>query len=147
MVKRLPAMWETQVQSLGQEDLPEKEMATHSSILAWKIPWSEEPGRLYPCGRKESDTTERLHSLTQDNKVPRLFTVKKSRHSEVRWVHSHRGPGPSRSPDFQQALYLNPDRLSWQLYTNFLQFSLHVFSSLILSQLPSLIVNLLDSVF
>ena len=47
MVKRLPAMWETQVQSLGQEDLPEKEMATHSSILAWKIPWSEEPGRLY----------------------------------------------------------------------------------------------------
>ena len=47
MVKRLPAMWETQVQSLGQEDLPEKEMATHSIILAWKIPWSEEPGRLY----------------------------------------------------------------------------------------------------
>ena len=38
MVKRLPAMWETQVQSLGQEDLLEKEMATHSSILAWKIP-------------------------------------------------------------------------------------------------------------
>ena len=39
-------MWETQVQSLGQEDLLEKEMATHSSILAWKIPWMEEPGRL-----------------------------------------------------------------------------------------------------
>ena len=47
MVKRLPAMQETRVQSVGQEDLPEKEMATHSSILAWKIPWSEEPGRLY----------------------------------------------------------------------------------------------------
>ena len=46
MVKRLPAMRETQVQSLGQEDPLEKEMATHSSTLAWKIPWMEEPGRL-----------------------------------------------------------------------------------------------------
>ena len=45
-VKRLPTMWETWVQSLGLEDLLEKEMATHSSILAWKIPWMEEPGRL-----------------------------------------------------------------------------------------------------
>ena len=46
MVKRLPTMQETRVQSLGQEGLLEKEMATHSSILAWKIPWMEEPGRL-----------------------------------------------------------------------------------------------------
>ena len=46
MVKRLPTMQETGVQSLGREDLLEKEMATHSSILAWKIPWMEEPGRL-----------------------------------------------------------------------------------------------------
>ena len=46
MVKRLPTMWETRVQSLGQEDLLEKEMATHSSILAGKIPWTEEPGGL-----------------------------------------------------------------------------------------------------
>ena len=46
MVKRLPAMWETWVQSLGWEDPPEKEMATHSSTPAWKIPWTEEPGRL-----------------------------------------------------------------------------------------------------
>ena len=45
-VKRLATMWETQVQSLGWEDLLEKEMATHSSILAWKILWIEEPGRL-----------------------------------------------------------------------------------------------------
>ena len=45
-VKRLPTMWETRVQSLGQKDLLEKEMATYSSILAWKIPWMEEPGRL-----------------------------------------------------------------------------------------------------
>ena len=46
MVKRLPTMQETWVRSLGQEDSLEKEMATHSSILAWKIPWMEEPGRL-----------------------------------------------------------------------------------------------------
>ena len=49
-VKRLPTMQETRVQSLGQEDLLEKEMATHSSILAWKIPWLEEPGRLQFTG-------------------------------------------------------------------------------------------------
>ena len=52
MVKRLPAMWETQVQSLGGEDPLEKEMATHSSPLAWKIPWTEEPGRLWSMGSK-----------------------------------------------------------------------------------------------
>ena len=49
-VKRLTAMQETQVQSLGQEDPLEKEMATHSSILAWEIPWTEEPGRLQSMG-------------------------------------------------------------------------------------------------
>ena len=46
LVKNLPAMQETRVQSLGQEDPLEKEMATHSSTLAWKIPWTEEPGRI-----------------------------------------------------------------------------------------------------
>ena len=45
-VKRMPATWETLVQSLGQEDPLEKEMVTHSSTLTWKIPWNEEPGRL-----------------------------------------------------------------------------------------------------
>ena len=50
MVKRLPTMWETWVQSLGREDLLEKEMATHSSTLAWKIPWKEEPGGLQSTG-------------------------------------------------------------------------------------------------
>ena len=49
-VKRLPAMQETWVQSLGQEDPLEKEMAPHSSTLAWKIPWTEEPGRLQSMG-------------------------------------------------------------------------------------------------
>ena len=49
-VKYLPTMWETRVQSVGREDILEKEMATHSSILAWKIPWTEKPGRLQPMG-------------------------------------------------------------------------------------------------
>ena len=51
-----PAMRDTWVQSLGWEDRLEKEMATHSSILAWKIPWTEDPHRLW--GHKESDTTD-----------------------------------------------------------------------------------------
>ena len=50
MVRRLPIMWETQVQSLDWEDLLEKEMATQSSTLALKIPWTEEPGRLQSMG-------------------------------------------------------------------------------------------------
>ena len=54
MVKRLPTMRETRVQSLGQEDLLEKEMATHSSTLAWRIPWTEEPGRLQSMGLTET---------------------------------------------------------------------------------------------
>ena len=61
MVKRLPAMLETWVQSLGWEDPLEKEMATHSSTLSWKIPWTEEPCRHSPWGREEFDMTERLH--------------------------------------------------------------------------------------
>ena len=61
MVKHLPAVRETWVRSLGWEDPLEKAMATHSSILAWKIPWTEEPGGLCsPWGCKEPDTTERL---------------------------------------------------------------------------------------
>ena len=49
-LKRLPPMWETQVPSLGQEDPLEKEMITHSNILAWRIPWTEEPGGLQSTG-------------------------------------------------------------------------------------------------
>ena len=59
MVKNLPAMQETGVSSLGWEDLLEKEMATHSSILAWRIPWTEERGRLQSMGLQVLDMTER----------------------------------------------------------------------------------------
>ena len=61
MVKNVLAMWETWVRYLGWEDSLEKGMATHSSILAWRIPWTDEPGRLQSTerrGHKESDTTE-----------------------------------------------------------------------------------------
>ena len=70
MVKSAPAMQETWVQSLGWEDPPEKEMATHSSNLACKIPWMEELGRYSPWSYKELYMTERLHFH---------FTIKGSR--------------------------------------------------------------------
>ena len=63
MVNNLPAMQKTQVQSLGWENPLEEGMATHSSILAWRIPWTEEPGRLQFMGSKELDKTEPLTLL------------------------------------------------------------------------------------
>ena len=73
VVKNLPAMQETWVQSLGWEDPLEKGMATHSSILAWRIPWTEEIGRLQSMELKESDTIEQLtRSLTYFMIIPCL---------------------------------------------------------------------------
>ena len=72
MVKRLPTMQETWVQSLGQEDPLEKEMATHSSSLAWKIPWTEDPGRLQSMGlqRVGHDWATSLHFTS--NLIPEI---------------------------------------------------------------------------
>ena len=67
-VKYLPVMQKTQemwVWPLGQEDPLEEEMATHSSILAWKTPWAEEPVGYSPWGHRDSDTTEHVHWLSQ----------------------------------------------------------------------------------
>ena len=64
VVKNMPAMQETQVQSLGQEDPLEKGMATHSSILAWRIPWTRNLVGCGPRGRRGSDTTELLSTQT-----------------------------------------------------------------------------------
>ena len=58
MVKNLRVVQETRVQFMGWEDPLEKELATHSSTLTWRIPWTEEPGGLEPMGSKESDTTQ-----------------------------------------------------------------------------------------
>ena len=79
MVKNSSAMQETWVQTLGWEDALQKEMAAHSSILAWRIPWTEEPVSYSPRGRKESDTTERLHFhfLKRVNTVPRVLQIEK----------------------------------------------------------------------
>ena len=69
-LKNLPAVQETQLQSLGWEDPPEKGMATYSSILVWRIPWTEETWQviLSPQGRKELDTTKRL-TLEMDTEI------------------------------------------------------------------------------
>ena len=68
LVKNLPAMQETWVRSLGQEDPLEKEMANYSSILAWKIPWTEESGGLQSMGCRELGTTEQLTLPSQPTK-------------------------------------------------------------------------------
>jgi len=65
-------MWETWVQSLGWEDLLEKEMATQSSILAWRIPWMEKPGRLQSMGWQRIRLSDFTHSLTVNQKNTRL---------------------------------------------------------------------------
>ena len=72
MVKNLPAMQETQIQALGQEDPLEKEMATHSRIPAWRIPWTEEPGGLQSMGSQR----------VKHNSVTHTFTFISSGHTE-----------------------------------------------------------------
>ena len=75
MVKNPPAMQEMWVQSLGREDPLEEEMATHSSILAWETPWTEESGGLQSMGsRKSWTTTERLNSSRNNKSQPRTHT-------------------------------------------------------------------------
>ena len=76
MVKCLPAMRQTWVRSLDWEDPLEKEMVTHSSTLAWKIPWMKEAGRLYPWGHKESDMSEQLHFHFYFHSHPYMTTGK-----------------------------------------------------------------------
>ena len=71
MVKNLPAMQETRVQSLSQKDPLEKEMTTHPSILAWRIPWTEEPGRLQSMGSQKSQTRLKPLSSSSSSRVVR----------------------------------------------------------------------------
>ena len=77
MVKHLPRMRKTQVQSLGWEDLLEKEMATHSSTLVWKMPWTEEPGRLQSMGSQSqtwlSDFTFTLRICCTAQRIEPIF--------------------------------------------------------------------------
>ena len=78
MVKNLPAMQETWVRSLDQEDPLEKGKATHSSILAWRIAWIEEPGGLQLWGHEESDTTKQLTCIKQITKKDLLYSTENS---------------------------------------------------------------------
>ena len=87
MVKHLPAMQESWVQSMGWEDPLEKEMALHSSTLAWKIPRMEEPGRLQPWSRKESDTTEWLLFTSLHFRLVKVF-LPRIRHLLISWMQS-----------------------------------------------------------
>ena len=70
-VKSLPAVWDTQVQFLGWEIPLEKEMATRSSILAWRIPWTEESGGLQSMDHKELDMTDQTHTHTHNSHTGR----------------------------------------------------------------------------
>ena len=72
-VKRLPEMWETWVQSLGQEDLLEKEMASHSSVLSWKIPWTEEPGGLQSVASQSQTWLKQLRTHAHTRAVRQVF--------------------------------------------------------------------------
>ena len=74
-MKNPPTVQETWVGSLGWEDLLEEEMATHASILAWEVPWREEPGGLQSMGHKGSDTTERLGTGTYSQISPASLGV------------------------------------------------------------------------
>ena len=88
MVKRLPAMWETRVQSQGREDPLEKEMATHSSTLAWEIPWTEEPGRLQSMGSQRVG-----HNRATSLSLFRCWEElnKKQTKTQVRFIKAERG--------------------------------------------------------
>ena len=91
LVKHLSTMWETWVQSLGWEDVLEKEMATHSSILAWKIPWMEEPGRLQSMGSQrvghDWETSLSLFTYAVSlSKSPSTVQVLSSWKSALCWV-------------------------------------------------------------
>ena len=87
-VKTPPATWDTWVRSLGWEGPLEKGMATHSSILAWRIPWAEEPGRLQSMSLKESDTTERLSTAQHIEKQQNTSSIS-SRWCQLPWPGPH----------------------------------------------------------
>ena len=88
-VKRLPTMRETQVQFLGREDPLEKEMATHYSILAWKIPWTEDPGRLQSMGsqRVRHDWVTSLHFTLWSNYSTRMYLPKRKERKESLYLY------------------------------------------------------------
>ena len=111
-LKRLPAMWESWVQSLGWEDPLEKEMAIHSCFLAWRIPWTEEPGGL------QSTRSQRVgHDWATSLSLSRGIRVPISQGSEESWVNK----GEIWNSDSDLALPLTGFALRWQLLSRFHQ--------------------------
>ena len=120
MVKCLSAMQETQVRSLGREDPLEKEMATHSSILAWRIPWIEEPGRLQPTGSQSQTWLSNFASLHLSQ-----FTNEESEHQGPIKSHMLRADCGLfvPCPDYRRQLpdrmrNLEPDQHTYSLPTH-----------------------------
>ena len=109
MIKHLTTVRETQVRSLGWEDPLEKEMATHSSTLAWKTPWTEEPGRLRSMGLQRVGQTERLH-IHSNKGFPAASVVKNPlqsrRHRFNPWVRKI--PGEGKDIPLQYSCLENP---------------------------------------
>ena len=113
MVKCLPTMQDTRVQSLGREDLLEKEMAIHSSILAWKIPWTRNLVGYSPRGCKESGTTESLHFTSLH-----MLAKKCSKFSKQEYWSGLPFPSPGDLPDpgiEPRSLALQADSLPTEL--------------------------------
>ena len=105
-------MRETQVQSLGWEDPLEKEMATHSSILAWRILWTEELVGYSPWGRKESDTTEQLHFTFPGSSVGKEPACNAGDPGLI--PRLGRSPGEGNGSPLQYSCLENPmDRGAW----------------------------------
>ena len=110
MVKNLPATWETQVQSLGWEDPLEKEMATHSSILAWRILWTEDPGRPQSMGSQEADTAQQLNHHHISLIYPVAQTVKRlpiMRETRVRFL--------GQEDPLEKEMAIHSSTLAWKI--------------------------------
>ena len=113
-VKRLPTMWETWVQSLGWEDRLEKEMETHSSILAWKIPWMEEPGRVqsvHGIAKSRTRLSDFTFTFMNANGLPKWLSGKEPacqfrRHKFSPW--SGRSPERGNGNPLQYSCLGNP---------------------------------------
>ena len=115
MVKHLLTMWETRVQSLGQEDPLEKEMATHSSTLAWKIPWMEEPGRLHTVhGITKSQTRLSNQNIRASQVVLMVKNLPANAGDMSLTSGSGRSPGGGHGNLLQYSCLENPmDRGAW----------------------------------
>jgi len=91
-VKNLPAMWETRVQSLGQEDPLGKEMGTHSNILAWRIPWTEKPGRPQSMGsqkvKHDYATNTHIHTHRHTLLIQMILIFKKKKSPKTSYSHN-----------------------------------------------------------